>query len=143
MKMALTSCWSIGPRYRKEMGERPRSPNSLARLDLGDELEPARAVHLDDPDGLLHVMRWRELELPQRCLDVHALHRGAQLVAVSRKVGEAQVRSPRRVGDDLDPGIALRRELVGILAVLGLVRVDEFLVGRKVVADVPRACAAG
>src|SRR5712691_5619193 len=55
-------------------------------------------------------------------------------------------RSPgatRGVGDDLDGGVALRRELVRILAVLLVVSADEVGVRREGVADVPGARAAG
>ena len=65
-----------------------RQPVQLG-FDFVDEGEAARAVHGDDPDGLLHVVVGGELERSQRRLDVHGLHRGAQLVAVARQVGEA------------------------------------------------------
>src|SRR5438105_4997582 len=115
---------------------------SFAGRNLMVEFEAAVAVHLDDPHRLLDVMRRGELELAQRGLDVHALHRGAQLVAVTNDVCEGELGAPRSVGEDLDSGVALRRELVRVLAVLGLIRAHEVGVGGKRVADVPRARAA-
>src|SRR5437016_10228043 len=64
---------------------------SFAGRNLMVEFEAAVAVHLDDPHRLLDVMRRGELELAQRGLDVHALHRGAQLVAVTNDVCEGEL----------------------------------------------------
>src|SRR5258708_11378061 len=114
----------------------------LAGWDLVVQLEAAVAVHLDDPHRLLDVVISGELERPERRLDVHGLHRGAQLVAVAREVAEREVGTLCRVGEDLDRGVALRRELVRVLVVLGLVRAHEIRVRWKRVADVPGARAA-
>src|SRR6266851_9889503 len=114
----------------------------LAGWNLVVELEAAVAVHLDDPHRLLDVVGRGELERPERRLDVHGLHRGAQLVAVAREVAEREVGAVCRVSEDLDRGVALRRELVRVLVVLGLVRAHEIRVRRKRVAEVPGARAA-
>src|SRR5574340_461636 len=118
MKIALTICWSIRPSNQSGMGSslRPLPSFLLARLDLVDEREAALAVHRNDPHRLLDVVCARELERPERRLNVDRLHRRAQLVAVAGEVAARKVGSLRRVGDDLDSRVALSRELVRIRA---------------------------
>ena len=80
------------------------TPQPSALFDLVDESEAAHAVHRNHPYRLLDVMARGELEGPKRRLDVHRLHRGAQLVTVTRKIRERQVRTLGGVG----PGRSVR-----------------------------------
>src|SRR5712692_9880827 len=110
MKIALRTCW-VNARS--------------ARLHLTDQRESTVAVHLDHPDRLLNVVCAGELEFAQWRVDVDRLHRVAELGAVTGAIGERQVRPLCRIGEDQDRSVALRRELVRVLTVLGSVRGDK------------------
>ena len=67
--------------------------------------------------------------------------RAAELLAVARDVGEGQLGPLGSIHQNQHAGVRLGRELVGVGAVLGPVRVHELGVGGEGVAQVPGAGA--
>jgi hypothetical protein len=101
------------------------------------------AVHCDDPDRLGDVVVRGEGEVAERRRHLDVGKGRDQQLAVGADVVEAEVAARRRLGEQLDSGVGLRSELVGILAVLVSVGVDEVGVRGVLVALVPGGRALG
>ncbi len=110
------------------MQVRDRPGRGLLRRDLLDQVEAALAVHPDDPDRLVDVVVGREGEGSERGLFLDVRQRAGKQFAVGFGVGIGQIDIVEGFGQQLDPGVGLGGELVGILSVGGPVVLDELLV---------------
>src|SRR2546421_4324270 len=109
-KMPL-SAWAGSDPVTPAASAAPDPTRGLRGWDGVHQGEPALTVHGDDVDGLAHVVVLGEAERSQRSVDRSLLQGRLESAPVPGQVVEDEGRFPRRLGEEVDRRVGLRREL--------------------------------